>query len=184
MDNHNRPKRKSQMLLNEAYFWTDTIKDWKRLLQNNDLKMIIINCWQNLIKTRKVKIYAFVIMPNHIHMIWEMLEKNGKEMPYASFNKFTAHQFLDFLRANQHPLKGYQVKDLERKHRFWQRDAVDIHLSDTEILEQKIEYIHLNPLQDHWNLVEYPEDYRWSSARFYEDGTDEFGILTHYKDRF
>ena len=56
MDNHNRPKRKSQMLLNEAYFWTDTIKDWKRLLQNNDLKMIIINCWQNLIKTRKVKI--------------------------------------------------------------------------------------------------------------------------------
>ncbi|MEM9300405.1 MAG: transposase [Bacteroidota bacterium] len=183
MDNHNHP-RKSQMLLNEAYFWTDTIKDWKRLLQNNDLKMIIINCWQHLIRKRKIKIYAFVIMPNHIHMIWEMLEKNGKEMPYASFNKFTAHQFLEFLRANQHALKGYKVKDLERKHRFWQRDALAIHMYDTDILEQKLEYIHLNPLQDHWNLVEYPEDYRWSSARFYEDGTDEFGILTHYKDRF
>ena len=28
-------------------------------------------------------------------------------------------------------------------------------------------YMHNNPCQPHWNLVEHPEDYVWSSARFY-----------------
>jgi len=36
-----------------------------------------------------------------------------------------------------------------------------------EFLRQKIEYIHANPLQPHWQLAEHPEDYIWSSARFY-----------------
>jgi len=37
-----------------------------------------------------------------------------------------------------------------------------------------------NPLQDKWKLVQYPEEYRYSSARFYEKGVDEFGLMTHY----
>jgi putative transposase len=51
-------------------------------------------------------------------------------------------------------------------------------------VEQKIEYMHRNPLQEHWNLADKPETYRWSSAAFYESGVDEFGILTHYMERF
>ena len=50
--------------------------------------------------------------------------------------------------------------------------------------EKKLDYIHLNPLQEKWNLAEYPEDYKWSSAGFYNSGIDDFGILTHYMDRF
>ncbi|MBS1755173.1 MAG: transposase, partial [Bacteroidetes bacterium] len=37
-------------------------------------------------------------------------------------------------------------------------------------------------LQTHWNLADLPEQYRWSSARFYDDGFDEFQLLTHYRD--
>lgn len=184
MNKQDHPRRYSQMLLKEAYFWTDTIKNWKRLLQDDDLKMIVIRSWQNLIKRAKIKVYAYVIMPNHIHVIWEMLEMNGREMPHASFNKYTAHQFLNHLKVKPSYLAKFKEDDPERKHRFWQRDAMAIHMDDTDKLEQKLAYIHLNPLQEHWNLVEYPEDYRWSSAKFYEDGSDEFSILTHYKERF
>jgi hypothetical protein len=49
-------------------------------------------------------------------------------------------------------------------------------------LEQKLEYIHNNPVAEKWAMCKLPEDYRWSSARFYLKGVDEFGFLTHYKE--
>jgi putative transposase len=57
-----------------------------------------------------------------------------------------------------------------------------VDLFSPEVLEQKLNYIHLNPLQEKWNLVRRPEDYLYSSASFYELGKDNFNILTHYKD--
>ncbi len=177
--------RNSKMLLDEPYLWTDTIKDWKRLLLTDERKHTIIECWQNLVKRNKINIYGFVIMPNHIHVAWEMISINGKEMPYASFNKYTSHQFLSDMRKSEPDLlKHYQELTSERKHRFWKRDALAIRLDSRAKAEQKIDYIHLNPLQSHWNLVTSPENYRWSSASFYEKGIDEFGILTDYRERF
>lgn len=179
-------QRNSKMLLDEVYFWTDTIKDWYKLLDDDFNKNVIIESWRNLVNRNKIKLYAFVIMPNHLHAVWEMLNKNGKEMPYASFNKFTSHQFLERLRIQSPdqvmPYKEY--RDDERNHRFWQRDPLAVLMDSKNKVEQKVNYIHLNPLQEQWNLVTKPEDYRWSSAKFYETGVDEFNILTDYRDRF
>jgi len=178
--------RKSQMSLHEIYFWTDTIKDWRELLGDDRFKEIVIGCWQDLVKRKKIAIYGYVIMPNHLHVIWEMLEKNGKEMPHASFNKYTSHQFLEILRAespaqvNQHIENDRPV----RLHRFWQRDPLAVMMYSRKMMKQKLEYIHTNPLQEKWSLTGQPEDYRWSSANFYQTGIDEFGIVTHYLDRY
>lgn len=57
-----------------------------------------------------------------------------------------------------------------------------IPLSKENILIQKLNYIHDNPIKEKWNLCTYPDDYKWSSANFYETGIDEFGILTHFRD--
>lgn len=43
--------------------------------------------------------FSFVIMPNHIHLIWRINEMNGEESPHASFLKFTAHEFKKMLIA-------------------------------------------------------------------------------------
>lgn len=181
-----RVQRNSKMFLNEVYFWTDTIRDWKHLLNTDEFKQLIIESWKYLVQREKVSIYGFVIMPNHIHVVWEMKEKNGKEMPHASFNKFTAHQFLLKLsEADKGRLKLFGTpEEIERSHRFWQRDPLAVLMDSKEKVEQKLNYIHLNPLQDHWNLAKRPEDYKWSSACFYERGIDEFGIITDYRDRF
>jgi putative transposase len=177
--------RNSRMEFDSVYFWTDTIHNWKHLLKPDKYKEIVVGCWQELVSRGQVAVYAFVIMPNHLHIVWEMREPNGKEMPHASFNKFTSHQFLTDLRAN-HPavLPYFQVNDRERRFRFWQRDPLAILMDNCSKAEQKIDYIHNNPLQQHWNLAIRPEEYKWSSARFYETGEDEFGFLTHYKERF
>ncbi len=174
-----RAQRNSIMLLDEVYFWTASIKDWKTLLADDEFKHIIINTLKELVSREKIAVYAFVIMPNHIHLIWEMKAINGKETPYASFNKFTAHQFQKLLRLNSpESLNHFKVEETERKYRFWQRNALAILMDSKEKVIQKMEYIHNNPLQERWNLVLTPEDYQWSSAKFYETGEDEFNFLT------
>ena len=42
----------------------------------------------------------------------------------------------------------------------------------------KLEYIHYNPVKA--GLCELPEDYYYSSAKLYQDGTNSFGMLKHY----
>ena len=177
--------RNSRLQLNEVYFWTDTIKDWKNLLIQDKYKLIILDQLKWLKDKNKIVIYGYVIMPNHFHILWEMKEKNGKEMPYASFNKWTSSNFLKEIRTNQAQLIHMFVERTnETNHRFCQRDPLGILMNTRDKIEQKLEYIHLNPLQEKWQLVELPEKYRWSSANFYSSGNDEFDLLTHYRDRF
>ncbi len=178
-------RRKSHMSLGEVYFWTNTINNWNNLLSHETLKLVIINQLQWLIKNNKIKVYGYVIMPNHMHILWEMIEKNGKEMPHASFNKWTGSRFLVFLRdAYPQRVWPYYENTNARNHRFWQRDALAIKIWSRRVFEQKLNYIHMNPLQERWSLVKKPADYKWSSAAYYECGFDEFGIVSHYYDRF
>ena len=49
-----------------------------------------------------------------------------------------------------------------------------------KVVEQKINYIHGNPIKPKWNLAAEPQDYKYSSAGFYYTGKDEFGFLENY----
>ena len=176
--------RKSDMEIGEVYFWTSTIVEWKRLFKNDSYKQVVIDCLKNLVERKCIAVYGFVIMPNHVHFIWEMLTKNGKEMPDTSFTKFTAHEFKrDLKEKYPQVLEIFKTNKNDREYQFWQRDALAIRVFLPELVLQKLNYSHNNPLQDHWKLADSPENYKWSSAKFYETGIDEFGFLTHYLDR-
>ncbi|MEA5259934.1 transposase [Arcicella aquatica] len=177
--------RNSHMEIGEVYFYTSTILGWKHLLKHDLYKTVIIDSLRNLVERDCIKIYGFVIMPNHIHLLWEMLKKNGKEMPDTSFTKFTAHQFKHDLSKNHpHILEKFKSEKNDRQYHFWQRDALAIRVFSREMFIQKLAYIHLNPLQERWNLANRPENYVWSSAKFYELGEDNYGFITHFMDRF
>ena len=175
--------RNSYTELNEVYFWTITIKDWIHLLKSDEYKMIVIDSLQWLILNELVRIYGYVIMPNHIHLLWEQLKMNGKEFPKNSFEKFTAHQFQKRLQKNKPDvLSSFEVNASDRKYNFWLRDPLAIRVISREMASQKLEYMHNNPLQEHWNLCQSPGAYRFSSAGFYEGQNDEFGLLTHFME--
>jgi putative transposase len=110
---------------------------------------------------------------------------NGKESPKSSFEKFTAHQFLKRLSASDRGELGrYAVPESDRQHRFWQRDPLAIRITGRSMAVQKLNYMHNNPLQAHWQLCDNPAAYPFSSARFYEKGIDAFCICTHFMDAF
>jgi REP element-mobilizing transposase RayT len=147
------------------------------------MKMIIIESFQWLVQHQLVHIYGYVIMPNHIHVLWEQLKMNGKETPKESFEKYTGHMFLKQLRRTGENLRDYTTAQKDRNYIFWQRDPLAILIRDKNMAAEKLDYMHNNPLQPHWQLCNDPIEYRFSSARFYETNEDEFKMLTHYTDK-
>ena len=184
-DSQYKGHRNSYTELNEVYFWTITINKRQYLLKPDENKMIIINSLQWLVQKELVKIYGYVIMPNHIHLMWEQLKMNGKEFPKNSFEKFTAKSLVNIMKANNDStLINYAVTATDRQYNVWLRDPLAILVLSREMASQKLEYMHLNPIQPHWLLCTDPADYRYSSAIFYEQGVDEFGLLTHFREIF
>jgi REP element-mobilizing transposase RayT len=171
-------QRKSFIEIGEIYFWTATINNWQRLLLNDAYKDVIIDSLQHLSSLNKIDVFAFVIMPNHIHLIWRIKEMNGKETSQGSFLKYTAHEFKKILKnENPEALNTYAVSANNKNFEFWQRDSLAIRLYTKEVAMQKLKYIHNNPMAEHWNLVQVPCDYKYSSARYYDLNEKSFEFL-------
>ncbi len=127
--------------------------------------------------------YGFVIMPNHVHFIWKENDTSysRKESPKASFFKYTGHKFLEVLSVNNPGLlKKFKIEKSDRVHQFWQRNPLEIEIYNDKVFEQKLNYIHENPVHSKWHLVDKPFDYKYCSFRFYEMNEDDFGFLTNY----
>ena len=173
------------MEIGNIYFRTATINNWNHLLSPDALKDTIIHSLRYLYEKKKIKMYGFVIMPNHIHLIWEILDKNGNENAHVSFLKFTAHEFKKYVQVYEPALLSlYAVNAHNKLYEFWQRDAMAFSLFKRETALQKLECIYNNPMAFRRNLCNNPADYYYSSARFYHDGVDTFGFLCHLSQVF
>ncbi len=117
-------------------------------------------------------------MPTHIHLIWQQNAPNGKESPKGSFMKFTAHEFKKHLKIKG-GLENYKVQASNKLYDFWQRDSLGIEIWSRKVAQQKLDYIHFNPVSGKWMLAKDDISYTYSSARFYDDGIDQFGFLNN-----
>lgn len=162
-----------------AQFFTATIYEWNHLLSNDNHKDTIVESLKFLVTDNKIELNAFVIMSNHIHLIWQPLFGFASSDIQASFMKFTARQLKRSLIKNDiEALTGFKVNKYDRAYQIWKREPLSIELISEDLFKQKLEYIHCNPVKA--GLCKVPEDYYYSSARFYQDGTNNFGLLKHY----
>jgi putative transposase len=165
-----------------AQFFTATCLNWLHILKYDSCKQFIIDALKFRVKAQQVTIYAFVIMPNHIHIIWQIHDGIEKKDFQRDFLKFTAKHILNWLSENDRELhKHLQVDAADRKYQVWERSSLSTDIYSEGVLLQKLNYIHNNPLQPHWMLSAFPEEYKFSSASFYETGTDNFSFIKHYK---
>ncbi len=79
-------------------------------------------------------------------------------------------------------LKSFYVGAKDRKYQFWERNPLTSRLPSEELIVQKINYIHANPIRGKWNLCKEFTDYKYSSASFYYSESKEWDFLTHYAD--
>ena len=176
-------QRKSHTSSGKIYFWTATIHNWIPLLKSDNNKQVIINSLKKLSDDKLITVYAFVIMPNHIHLIWQQNKLNGQETPKGSLLKYTAHIFLQQLKAESKS-HLYVVHALNKKHELWQRDSLGVEIYSRAVAKQKLDYIHFNPVSGKWQLSKDDLCYYYSSARFYETGIDDFGFLNNLYEVF
>ena len=170
--------------LTNTYFFTVTINKWQQLLSSDERKQIILNSFKFMCEENRIKLYAFVVMPNHIHLVLTIEENETKESIQRNFLKFTA-QFLikHLIHENlQVELNKYRSLSKDRIYNIWKRRPKWIQIDNINILEQKIDYVHHNPLQKNWQLVSAPELYEWSSASYYICEDKRFSFLTDYRD--
>ncbi len=171
-------QRKSYTAINAIYFWTATIHKWHHLLEDNMNKDLIVSYLKKLSDEKLITVYAFVIMPNHIHLIWQQHKLNGKETPKGSLLKYTSHYFLKLLKT-QSKFKLYEVTATNKKHEIWQRDSLGTEIYSRAVAKQKLDYIHFNPVSGKWLLAKDDISYYYSSAEFYETSMDNFGFLNN-----
>ena len=162
-------------------FFTATILEWKPLLRQDKYKQIIIDSLKFLVAEKRIDLYGFVIMPNHIHLIWHIGELFDRADVQRDFLKYTAQKIKLDLKIN-HPnvLKQFKVNVKDRMYQIWERNPLSINIYSRAVLLQKLNYIHNNPVQEKWSLTDVPEGYYYSSARFYELNIDDWGFITHY----
>ncbi|PIR93922.1 hypothetical protein COT97_04325 [Candidatus Falkowbacteria bacterium CG10_big_fil_rev_8_21_14_0_10_39_11] len=167
---------------NNIYFITFTILGWKSVFVS-DQSFSLVYKWFDYMKYNYAnKVYGYVIMPNHIHLLLYISDKSPAiSKLIQNAKRFFAYQLIPYLKTdNQGELIRYfssQAKENNgAKHKvFEDRYDSKIVVSKYFFLE-KLNYIHNNPLQKRWNLVKDPEDYKYSSAANYILGKGFYDI--------
>lgn len=100
-----------------AQFFTATIFEWNHLLADDDHKNIIVDCLKFLVSKERIELNAFVIMSNHIHLIWQPLPGFTASAIQASFMKYTAQQLKrSQLKKDEEALSVFKVDKYDREY--------------------------------------------------------------------
>jgi putative transposase len=154
------------------YFITASIIGWKPLFTIHEYVSIPLNSFTWLQHQKRILLFAFVIMPSHLHAV---IKPEGGTIGEViqQFGSFTAHEILKKLQATHQTALLHAFKqnrrDSRHKHSIWQ-DLQAKNIYSMDFLWQKMEYIHQNPIAKDWKLVEDRADYPYSTAGYYDYG--------------
>jgi putative transposase len=167
---------------NPYFFFTATILNWQNLLEIETHKDIILSSLEYFNKSKKAIISGFVIMSNHIHLLFML----NPDYPLSSFKrdflKFTAQKIkLNIIDNHPEILKKFASSQNDRQFQIWERRPLATELYSKSIVKEKLDYIHMNPCRSKHNVVFNPSDYYYSSARFYEKSDRTFEFLLDYR---
>ena len=150
------------------YFVTSTIVEWMPVFTSQKYCDIIMESIKYCKTDKGLKLYAFVIMDNHTHLIVKAPELSDT---LASFKKFTAKEIIDQLKHDNKQWLLSQLTFYKKKYKtesvyqVWQEGIHSQLILNEEMLRQKFEYIHCNPVRR--GLVDLPEHWCYSSYRNY-----------------
>lgn len=127
-------------------------------------------------KEKGMEIYAYCVMPSHIHLLFRAANENPSDL-IRDIKGFTARKMIQTIQENpQESRKEWLVSMMGKagkensnvvKYQFWQQHNKPIELWTDKVIQQKIDYIHNNPVQS--GFVTDPVDWKYSSARNYQD---------------
>jgi REP element-mobilizing transposase RayT len=150
-----------------AYYLTSVAKDRLLVFRLDVLKSIACSALNEARTSGGFLILAYVIMPDHLHVITDGEKKPGVIQRYI--NGIVSRRVIDFLKAEGYTssLQKLRHEEYRRGHRYslWDHHPNARLLTSESMFMQRVHYTHQNPVI--LGLVDRAEDYQFSSARIW-----------------
>jgi REP-associated tyrosine transposase len=144
-----------------AYYLTSVTRDRLQVFRLDTLKLVFCNALAEARVSGKFLIFAYVIMPDHLHLITDSQKKAKRVLQFA--NGIVSRRVIDFLKEHSYEssLKKLQHEEYRRGHKYslWDHHPNIRLLTSEEMLMQRVNYTHQNPVRA--GLVRRAEDYRF-----------------------
>ena len=150
------------------YFMTCTLVGWLPVFTRPEAVQILFDSWRFLQQQRNFKLYGYVVLENHLHLIASAPDLSDV---MKSFKMYTARQIIELLERHVATVLLRQLRALKLRHKteseyqVWQEGSKPKQLGSDEMMLQKLEYLHNNPVKR--GYVDDPVHWRYSSARNY-----------------
>lgn len=154
---------------------------WLPIFTRQESVDIIIDTFKFLQKNDNLRLYAYVVLENHLHMV---LQSNDLRKTMESFKKYTANEILKLLKKENVTILLEQFKFYKKPHRrdkeyqIWEEGYQPKLIQTDAMMTNKINYIHRNPVKR--GYIDNPVHWRYSSARNYE-GKKYLHLASRYK---
>ncbi|WP_246029419.1 transposase [Pedobacter nototheniae] len=123
-----------------------------------------------------MEVYSWCIMLSHVHLVFRSTIQKPEDL-IRNFKSYTSKQLIKLIEGNlQESRREWLLNSFKKaaltnsnntKNQFWQQDNHPIELWSNNVIQQKIDYTHNNPLEA--GFVEHDYEYLYSSARDYND---------------
>jgi REP element-mobilizing transposase RayT len=160
------------------YFVSFAVVEWLEVFSRNEYKDILVESLSYCQKNKGMEIIAWCIMTNHVHLVFRSITDLHPSSLLGDFKRFTSKATVKAIQENpSESRKEFLLEQFKKaaskssnvdKFQFWRHDNKPIELWSNKVIQQKINYVHNNPVKA--GLVNCPEDYLYSSAIDYADG--------------
>lgn len=159
------------------YFITFAVVEWVDVFTRPDYTTILIDSLQYCIEKKGLILHAWCIMPSHVHMIASATEGFMLSDILRDLKKFSSKKIIEAILDHPKESRRYWMLWLFKQagernpnnvhYQFWQQDNHPVGLNTNEMLDQRLNYLHNNPVTA--GFVHEPQHYAYSSAADYCD---------------
>ena len=160
----------------KLYFVTFTVIDWMDIFIRDEYRIILMDSIRYCQQNKGLEVYSYCIMTSHVHLIIGTAGTHKLEAIIRDLKSFTSRHIRKALENvdHVHESREWMLRRMyyagqhngnNNDFQFWQQHSHPIELDTNEMIEQRLEYIHLNPVAS--GFVDLPEAWLYSSARDY-----------------
>ena len=150
---------------NISYFLTTTAYDYIPIFEDDKIKEILLDNLNYYTNKYQYKLISYVIMPEHIHFIIYDNKEVEPNKFMRDYKKYTSYKIIEKLKSDKNDDLLYRLKKEDDHYNIWMRGYRNFPIYNENIMKQKIEYIHKNPVKR--GLVNNIKDYKYSSFNWY-----------------
>lgn len=164
------------------HFMTFSVIGWIDVFSREQYKTVFVESLKHCQQKKGMVSHAWIIMTNHVHLIISS-NTNKLEEIVRDLKKYTSKQIIKAIQENNTESRKEWMLNIfsftgqnnsnNTNYQFWKQDYQPIELNSNEKLQQRLNYLHENPVRS--GLVWEPWHYKYSSAIDYY--TNEHGLL-------